>query len=128
MAYSATQRIKSSCHHSAWLLLLIARYKRTSLDSPVSVHRNGGTGNTSKHSIGLEVAPRVTVCQTLKLWILQLHMDAVDILHFLFLLGSLELGQDYDIKSLTPTQKGMLEDLRDYGIVYQRKVCFVPFL
>jgi len=51
----------------------------------------------------------------------QLRMDAVDILHFLFLLGSLELGQDYDMKSLTPTQKGMLEDLRDYGIVYQRK-------
>ncbi|KAK6543252.1 RNA polymerase II transcription factor B 52 kDa subunit, variant 2 [Orbilia ellipsospora] len=52
----------------------------------------------------------------------QLRMDPVDILHFLFLLGSLELGQDYDMKSLTPTQKGMLEDLRDYGIVYQRKV------
>ncbi|KAJ6262815.1 hypothetical protein Dda_1372 [Drechslerella dactyloides] len=51
----------------------------------------------------------------------QLRMDPVDILHFLFLLGSLELGQDYDMKSLTPTQKGMLEDLRDYGIVYQRK-------
>ena len=52
-------------------------------------------------------------------------MDPVDILHFLFLLGSLELGQDYDMKSLTPTQKGMLEDLRDYGIVYQRKVCAI---
>ncbi|KAF3938377.1 hypothetical protein ABW19_dt0207575 [Dactylella cylindrospora] len=51
----------------------------------------------------------------------QLRMDPVDILHFLFLLGSLDLGQDYDMKSLTPTQKGMLEDLRDYGIVYQRK-------
>ncbi|KAF3274066.1 RNA polymerase II transcription factor B 52 kDa subunit [Orbilia oligospora] len=45
----------------------------------------------------------------------QLRMDPVDILHFLFLLGSLELGQDYDMKSLTPTQKGMLEDLRDYA-------------
>ncbi|EPS36518.1 hypothetical protein H072_9939 [Dactylellina haptotyla CBS 200.50] len=53
----------------------------------------------------------------------QLRMDPVDILHFLFLLGSLELGQDYDMKNLTPTQKGMLEDLRDYGVVYQRKVC-----
>ena len=49
-------------------------------------------------------------------------MDPVDILHFLFMLGSLQLGQDYSLANLSLTQKGMLEDLRDYGIVYQRKV------
>lgn len=51
----------------------------------------------------------------------ELQMDAVEILHFLFMLGSLTLGQDYALSSLTETQQKMLEDLRDYGIVYQRK-------
>lgn len=56
-------------------------------------------------------------------------MDPVDILHFLFMLGSLELGHDYSLSNLSPTQKGMLEDLRDYGVIYQRKVCehYDPF-
>lgn len=51
----------------------------------------------------------------------ELRMDPVDVLHFLMMLGSLELGQDYSKETLTPTQKIMLEDLRDYGIVYSRK-------
>jgi transcription initiation factor TFIIH subunit 4 len=51
-----------------------------------------------------------------------LQMDPVDVLHFLFMLGSLELGQDYSTSMLTDTQHFMLEDLRDYGIVFQRKV------
>ncbi|KAK7208515.1 RNA polymerase II transcription factor B subunit 2 [Myxozyma melibiosi] len=50
-----------------------------------------------------------------------LQMDAVEVLHFLFMLGSLELGQDYSLSALSPTQKIMLDDLRDYGLVYQRK-------
>ncbi|KAJ1921272.1 RNA polymerase II transcription factor B 52 kDa subunit [Tieghemiomyces parasiticus] len=50
-----------------------------------------------------------------------LQMDLVEVLHFLFQLGSLELGADYSTDTLTPTQLQMLEDLRDYGIVYQRK-------
>ncbi|GAO47491.1 RNA polymerase II transcription factor B subunit 2 [Saitoella complicata NRRL Y-17804] len=51
----------------------------------------------------------------------ELEMDPVEVLHFLFMLGSLELGQDYSTDFLTPTQRIMLEDLRDYGVVYQRK-------
>ena len=51
-----------------------------------------------------------------------LQMDPVDVLHFLFMLGSLELGQDYSTSILTETQHIMLVDLRDYGIVFQRKV------
>ncbi|KAH0542173.1 hypothetical protein FGG08_003394 [Glutinoglossum americanum] len=50
-----------------------------------------------------------------------LNMNKVDVLHFLFMLGSLELGQDYSLATLTATQIQMLEDLRDFGIVYQRK-------
>lgn len=51
----------------------------------------------------------------------ELQMDTVEVLHFLFMLGSLDLGQDYALTGLTSTQQKMLEDLRDYGIVYQRK-------
>ena len=46
-------------------------------------------------------------------------MDPVDVLSFLFMLGSLELGQDYSKATLTPTQHQMLDDLGDFGIVYQ---------
>src|ERR1700712_5768403 len=48
----------------------------------------------------------------------QLGMDPVDVLSFLFMLGSLELGRDYSTTSLTATQKQMLVDLEDFGIVY----------
>ncbi|KAF8473988.1 transcription factor Tfb2-domain-containing protein [Kalaharituber pfeilii] len=51
----------------------------------------------------------------------ELRMDPVEVLHFLMMLGSLELGQDYSKETLTPTQRHMLEDLREYGIVYSRK-------
>ncbi|CAO3632471.1 unnamed protein product [Mucor hiemalis] len=50
-----------------------------------------------------------------------LQMDLVEVLNFLFQLGSLELGENYSVETLTQTQLQMLEDLRDYGIVYQRK-------
>ncbi|ODV91702.1 hypothetical protein CANCADRAFT_20913 [Tortispora caseinolytica NRRL Y-17796] len=50
----------------------------------------------------------------------QLQMDPVDILHFIFMLGSMQLGQGYSLTDLSPTQTNMLEDLCDYGIVYKR--------
>ncbi|KAI9846792.1 MAG: RNA polymerase II transcription factor B 52 kDa subunit [Sclerophora amabilis] len=50
-----------------------------------------------------------------------LNMDSVDVLSFLFMLGSLELGQDYSLSTLSPTQVHMVDDLRDFGIIYQRK-------
>lgn len=50
-----------------------------------------------------------------------LRMDPVDVLNFIFMLGSLELGRDYSLTALSSTQVQMLEDLRDFGIVYQRK-------
>lgn len=48
-----------------------------------------------------------------------LAMEPVEVLSFLFMLGSLELGQDYSTANLTPTQKHMLDDLSDFGIVYR---------
>ncbi|ANB12712.1 TFIIH/NER complex subunit TFB2 [Sugiyamaella lignohabitans] len=50
-----------------------------------------------------------------------LQMDPVDVLNFIFMLGSLELGKDYSLSALSDTQIKMLEDLRDFGLVYQRK-------
>ncbi|KAF2267920.1 transcription factor Tfb2 [Lojkania enalia] len=49
----------------------------------------------------------------------QLGMSETDVLSFLFMLGSLELGQDYTTSTLSPTQLQMLEDLSAFGIVYR---------
>jgi len=67
-------------------------------------------------------------------------MDLVEVLSFLFMLSTMELGrvsphcfpfkylidynslQDYSVEHISPTQTAMLEDLRDYGIIWQRKV------
>lgn len=51
---------------------------------------------------------------------LDLNMDPVDVLNFIFILGSLELGKAYSVSGLSGTQISMLPDLRDYGLVYQR--------
>jgi transcription initiation factor TFIIH subunit 4 len=49
----------------------------------------------------------------------QLKMDPVEVLSFLFMLGSLTLGQDYSTAPLTQTQLQMLYDLSDLGVVYR---------
>jgi len=49
----------------------------------------------------------------------ELQMDSVDVLSFLFTLGSLELGVSYSTSNLTPTQLQMLEDLTDFGLVHR---------
>ncbi|OQD82691.1 hypothetical protein PENANT_c020G01003 [Penicillium antarcticum] len=56
-------------------------------------------------------------------------MDSVEVLSFLFLLSSLELGASYEKKHLTPNQLRTLTDLADFGIVYQEDPdapCFYP--
>jgi len=49
-------------------------------------------------------------------------MDMVDVLNFLFQLGSMTLGRSYSLAPLTQTQATLLDDLKDFGIIYQRKV------
>ncbi|PFH45589.1 hypothetical protein AMATHDRAFT_71505 [Amanita thiersii Skay4041] len=49
------------------------------------------------------------------------QMDLVEVLGFLFMLSTMELGREYAIENLSETQKAMLEDLRDYGLIWQRK-------
>ncbi|KKK11874.1 hypothetical protein P175DRAFT_0460813 [Aspergillus ochraceoroseus IBT 24754] len=46
-------------------------------------------------------------------------MDSVEVLSFIFLLSSLELGKSYERKHLTSNQLRTLTDLADFGIVYQ---------
>jgi len=46
-------------------------------------------------------------------------MNETDVLSFLFMLGSLELGQAYSTSTLSPTQLQMLDDLSAMGIVYR---------
>ncbi|KAL5356230.1 TFIIH basal transcription factor complex p52 subunit [Aspergillus floccosus] len=47
-------------------------------------------------------------------------MDSVEVLSFVFLLSSLELGKSYEKQHLTSNQLRTLTDLADFGIVYQR--------
>ncbi|KAH7920231.1 transcription factor Tfb2 [Leucogyrophana mollusca] len=49
------------------------------------------------------------------------QMDLVEVLSFLFMLSTMELGREYSTDPLSETQKVLLEDLRDYGLVWQRK-------
>ncbi|GBE88578.1 RNA polymerase II transcription factor B subunit 2 [Sparassis crispa] len=48
------------------------------------------------------------------------HMDLVEILSFLLMLSTMELGREYSIENLSVTQMAMLSDLRDYGLIWQR--------
>lgn len=45
-------------------------------------------------------------------------MDSVDMLSFLFMLASLELGRAYDTDALTETRRNMLPALVDFGLIY----------
>ncbi|KAH8118107.1 transcription factor Tfb2 [Phellopilus nigrolimitatus] len=49
------------------------------------------------------------------------QMDLIEVLGFLFMLSTMELGRDYSTENLGETQKAMLEDLRDYGLIWQRR-------
>ncbi|KAK4665657.1 RNA polymerase II transcription factor B 52 kDa subunit [Podospora pseudopauciseta] len=45
-------------------------------------------------------------------------IDNVEMLSFLFMLASLELGRAYDTSALTETRKNMLPALADFGLIY----------
>ncbi|KAK4199309.1 putative RNA polymerase II transcription factor B subunit 2 [Triangularia verruculosa] len=45
-------------------------------------------------------------------------IDNVEMLSFLFMLASLELGRAYDTSALTDTRKNMLPALADFGLIY----------
>ncbi|EFQ34554.1 transcription factor tfb2 [Colletotrichum graminicola M1.001] len=45
-------------------------------------------------------------------------MESTDMLSFLFLLASLELGRPYDTNALTEARRNMLPSLLDFGLIY----------
>lgn len=47
-----------------------------------------------------------------------MQMDSVELLSFLFMLSSLELGRAYSSANLTDSQQQMLGTLRDFGLIY----------
>lgn len=49
---------------------------------------------------------------------MQMEMDPVEVLSFLFMLGSLELGRAYNTATLTDSQHNMLPHLLDFGLIY----------
>ncbi|CZR61200.1 related to transcription/repair factor TFIIH subunit [Phialocephala subalpina] len=48
----------------------------------------------------------------------QMGLDSVEVLSFLFMLGSLELGRAYSTSTLSESQRQMLTYLVDFGLVY----------
>jgi transcription initiation factor TFIIH subunit 4 len=83
--------------------------------------RNPGMGITQAGFTFLLQEVNAQVWALLLLWIENaesMEMDSVDVLSFLFMLGSLELGLAYSTTTLTPTQRTMLRNLVDFGLIY----------
>ncbi|KAI5477709.1 transcription initiation factor TFIIH subunit 4 [Pseudohyphozyma bogoriensis] len=60
---------------------------------------------------------------------LEVARDVVQVLGFLFMLGSLELGKAYSTDPLSATEQAVLSDLCDYGLVWRpsaRSSTFYP--
>lgn len=104
---------------------------RTPSKLVLSLLRSGGLMEGSTHNLAITNTGFQFLLQDVnaQIWILllqylnltqDLHMDPVDVLNFIFILGSLELGKSYTVSSLSATQVSMLADLKDYGLVYQR--------
>lgn len=49
-------------------------------------------------------------------------MDRTDVVNFLLQLGSMTFGRQYDVRGLNDVQLTLLEDLKDFGLIYRRKV------
>jgi transcription initiation factor TFIIH subunit 4 len=83
--------------------------------------RNPGMGITQAGFTFLLQEVNAQVWTLLLLWIENaetMEMDSVDVLSFLFMLGSLELGLAYSTSTLTATQTTMLRNLVDFGLIY----------
>ncbi|KAF7949486.1 uncharacterized protein EAE97_002995 [Botrytis byssoidea] len=91
------------------------------LDAGKLVTRGRSIGITQAGFSFLLQEANAQVWTLLLLWIENaesMGMDSVDVLSFLFMLGSLELGRAYSTKTLTNAQQGMLANLIDLGLIY----------
>jgi transcription initiation factor TFIIH subunit 4 len=83
--------------------------------------RDPGSGITQAGFSFLLQEVNAQVWTLLLLWIENaeaMEMDSVDLLSFLFMLGSLELGLAYSSSMLSDTQRAMLANLSDLGLIY----------
>jgi transcription initiation factor TFIIH subunit 4 len=87
--------------------------------------RNNGTyGITQAGFTFLLQEANAQVWTLLLLWLTAMDtnkdagLDSVDMLSFLFVLASLELGRAYDTNALTDQRKDMLPSLVDFGLIY----------
>ncbi|TQV97829.1 hypothetical protein V2A60_006448 [Cordyceps javanica] len=93
---------------------------------------NGSVGITQAGFTFLLQEANAQVWTLLLLWLEALDADksaAVDMLSFLFVLASLELGRAYDTNALTEQRRDMLPALADFGLVYippQKRSMFFP--
>ncbi|KAG4028241.1 hypothetical protein MFRU_023g00770 [Monilinia fructicola] len=94
---------------------------KTLLDAGKLVTRGRGVGITQAGFSFLLQEANAQVWTLLLLWIENaesMGMDSVDVLSFLFMLGSLELGRAYSTTTLTDAQHNMLGNLIDFGLIY----------
>lgn len=85
---------------------------------------NGSIGITQAGFTFLLQEPNAQVWTMLLLWLEASEinkaagLETVDMLSFLFVLASLELGRAYDTNALTEQRKNMLPSLLDFGLIY----------
>ncbi|PNP44625.1 hypothetical protein TGAMA5MH_03758 [Trichoderma gamsii] len=85
---------------------------------------SGGLGITQAGFTFLLQEANAQVWTLLLLWLDVLGnnkgsgLDPVDMLSFLFMLASLELGRAYDTNALTEERRNMLPSLVDFGLIY----------
>ncbi|KPM39597.1 RNA polymerase II transcription factor B subunit 2 [Neonectria ditissima] len=85
---------------------------------------NGGVGITQAGFTFLLQEANAQVWTLLLLWLeamdtnKQAGLEATDMLSFLFVLASMELGRPYDTNALTEQRKNMLVSLVDFGLIY----------
>ncbi|KAJ4150345.1 hypothetical protein LMH87_011097 [Akanthomyces muscarius] len=93
---------------------------------------NGSVGITQAGFTFLLQEANAQVWTLLLLWLDAMEADksaAVDVLSFLFVLASLDLGRAYDTNALTEQRRDMLPALADFGLVYippQKRSMFFP--
>ncbi|EJU04542.1 transcription factor Tfb2 [Dacryopinax primogenitus] len=104
-------------------IAVIFLLRRSGLMVPIGAERHPESRITSK---GFQFLLEDSHTQLWELLLQYLAMsedqgrDLVEVIGFLFMLGSMQLGQEYSTENLSETQDVMLQDFLDYGLIYRR--------
>ena len=107
------------------LLLRLGGLMEPAKDPDAAFGGGGGGGGLRITNVGFQFLLQDANAQIWTILLQYLHlsqelnMDPVDVLNFIFILGSLDLGSAYAVALLSATQVSMLADLKDYGLIYQ---------